>query len=66
MKKAPEDIFVQPRFNKMLKIPGEATLPMPFVGRKSSEGFPGEHEYKDFEEEMGYQQTLMYGRYSRY
>jgi len=46
----------------MLKGTGEATLPTPSRGRKTSEIYDEEGEYK----EMGYQQTLMYGRYSRW
>jgi len=50
----------------MLKIPGEATLPLPPYSPQSTMNSSGGGILKDIEEEMGYQQTLMYGRYSRY
>lgn len=49
----------------MLIIESGVTQPMPHGRENASNGYPDEGEYKDVEEEMGYQQTLMYGRYSR-
>jgi len=51
---------------KMLKIPGETTLPMPPGSPQSSMNSSfGGSMLKEIEDEMGYQQTLMYGRYTR-
>jgi hypothetical protein len=50
----------------MLKIPGETIMTLPPSDPNSTlNSLSGSGGLKDFEEEMGYQQTLMYGRYSR-
>ena len=51
----------------MLKIPGETimTLPQSSPNSTINSASGGSAGLKDVEEEMGYQQTLMYGRYSR-
>jgi len=53
----------------MLKIPGETIMTLPPGSTNSTinsvSGGGGSAGLKEIEEEMGYQQTLMYGRYSR-
>ncbi len=48
----------------MLKIPGETTLPAGSAHSTLNSSIGGSM-LKDIEDEMGYQQTLMYGKYSR-
>ena len=53
----------------MLKIPGETIMTLPPGSTNSTvntvSGGEGSSSLKEIEEELGYQQTLMYGRYSR-
>jgi hypothetical protein len=52
----------------MLRIPGETIIALPPSDPNSTlNSLSGgvSSGLKDIEEEMGYQQTLMYGRYSR-